>query len=112
MSALAEDGIDRPHVIERHLQQEAAGQQHVFEAPPIEAPEVVTTPAKRDVDSGVLAQAMWLRFHGPSRTPRQMYAEFANTDVFASEVEKAITRLKRDGLAEYNTEIHFQSKGS
>lgn len=98
-------------------QQEQAGQMRMFDVP-IEEPEVLPVIDGRDVDIEVLADEIWSQFCGHARTVRQIYTALANTDVFANEVDKALTKLKRDGRAEYtgardhNTSIHFKRKGS
>jgi hypothetical protein len=90
----------------------------LFELPPIEAPEVAPVVGERDVDIDVLAQEIWNRFHGHTKTMKQIYIALANTDVYKGEIDRAVTSLKRqnrvgyEGQRRIDTPIRFTKKGS
>jgi len=72
--------------------------------------------ATREVDIPALADFIWRQCRGHTRSWRQVYTMLANSDVFASDVGRALTHLKRRKLAEYEKQqmdalIRFNGAG-
>ena len=120
LNGILHDAKLKEYQLKRHFQQskwihkaQEAGQLFLMspeEDPAPEAPDV------RDVDISELADVIWQTYAGQTKTWRQVYTMLANTDVFVSEIAKAMTYLKRKGLATYqdnklDVQIRFNRKG-
>lgn len=92
-----------------------AGQGFLF-GPEVGEPQPVA-PAAREVDIPALATFIWQQYQGQTATRRQVYSMLANSDVFAADIDKALTHLKRQKLAAYesqqrmDTPIQFKRAG-
>jgi len=94
--------------------QEALGQKSLFEMAALRAP--APTPGSRNVDIGKLSTDIHDHFSGQSVFRPDVYRLLANSEVYASEVDRALTLLKRNNRAEfdstkYSDPIRFSLKG-
>ncbi len=70
----------------------------------------------REVDISAHAMDIWRTFRGQTRKVRQVYTSLANSDLFPSDVTKALSHLKKHKLADYkdtkmDTSIFFKKEG-
>jgi hypothetical protein len=94
---------------------EALGQKSLFDTTPLRIPAPVAE--SRDIDIGKLSADIFDEFGGSSASQKDIYRHFADTEVYASEIKRALTRLKRQKQAQYdsttkfNDPIRFAPKG-
>jgi three-Cys-motif partner protein len=109
LNKILHDAKLREYQLKWHYQQsrwiqkvQKVGQQFLI---PLDNEPTPASPDERIVDIPTLADDIWRTFAGQLTTLRQIYIKLANTDVFAPEIAKAMTQLKREGLAEYKDRL-------
>ena len=94
---------------------EAAGQQSLFDTAPLKPSAPM--PDSRDIDIGKLSVDIFHNFGGKLASRKDVYRHFAGSEVYASEINRALTRLKQERKAEFgsstkiNDPIQFAPKG-
>jgi len=57
----------------------------------------------RTVDAEAVGKHVWNEFRGQQRTKRDVYRFLANSDLFAKDIDRALTSLKKRSLASYGS---------
>jgi three-Cys-motif partner protein len=86
--------------------QEAAGQQHLFETASLRPP--APTPESRVVDIGKLSAEIFDNCGGMPVSRKDIYRSFADSEVYVSEINRALTQLKREGRAGFGSTTKFR----
>jgi hypothetical protein len=84
----------------RDAKTQPAAQMRMFDMP-VPEPQVEPRPSTDEI-----ATTITQRLKGRTLTRRDLYREFADEPYYATEIDKALTQLKKNGVAQYATPLN------